>query len=315
MEVFADIVDHLRTDRIAGASIAQLVVDLEGQGLELPQINAHFAEAFGLSRRPNLEFVARTESGELDRDYLDNAIGQKVDENRKVWVAAPPYPGLHRRRDREAFKSLAKRTGNILIVCAAHPSAGQHVGRPGYEPAPLGLLGVPRTTDPGRGLLAADPEAPELQGLLSADRSASYDDYVKSLVKRGYSIGSPADGFVIRDFHGTAFYPGYRLHGAYDLETGANAWTSPQGERMRAELNRRMGVELVQHGPLDIAEWVHSEVIDPARRPQPPALFFLPDGDVCVCHDAETMERYYRYYGIDWDRLYPARETQVEERA
>src|SRR4029453_13687074 len=98
---------------------------------------------------------------------------------------------------------------------------------------------------------------------------------------------------------------GYRIHGAYRREGGSNAWTSGQGEQIRAELNRRLGADLVQGGPHDIwAGRLELPEGHPLRGPQPPTLFFLPDGDVQVRSDAKSMELYYRFFGIDWDGLY-----------
>lgn len=116
------------------------------------------------------------------------------------------------------------------------------------------------------------------------------------------------------DRAGGASHAGYRLHGAYKLETGANAWTGSQGETLRAELNRRLGDDLVQSGPHDTwAERLELPESNPLHGPRPPVLFFLPDGDVQVRTDAKAMELYYRFLGIDWDALYPSTLPQEEE--
>jgi hypothetical protein len=111
-----------------------------------------------------------------------------------------------------------------------------------------------------------------------------------------------------------ASQPGYRLHGAYKLESGANAWTGSMGQRLRAELNLRLGQELVQSGPHDTwAERLDLPESDPLRGPQPPVLFFLPNGEVEVRSDAKGMELYCRFLGIDWDAAYASSLSQQEE--
>jgi hypothetical protein len=108
--------------------------------------------------------------------------------------------------------------------------------------------------------------------------------------------------------------PCYRLHGAYERETGRNAWTAREGEQLRAELNRRLGAELVRAGPHDTwAERLDLPEDDPRRGPMPPVLFFLPDGDVQVRTDARGMELYYRFLEIDWAKLYRTTRTEQTE--
>jgi hypothetical protein len=106
---------------------------------------------------------------------------------------------------------------------------------------------------------------------------------------------------------------GYRIHGAYRARDGANAWTAAAGETLRAELNRRLGADLIAGGPHDTwAERTQLDESDPRRGPQPPVLFFLPDGDVQVRFDARGMERYYRFLEIDWDEYYSTPLEQEE---
>lgn len=110
------------------------------------------------------------------------------------------------------------------------------------------------------------------------------------------------------------FGAGYRLHGAYRRATGVNAWTAAAGASLRAELNRRLGGELVRGGPIDTwQDRLERDDGEPSRGPRPPVLFFLPDGNVVVRDSVEGMERYYRFLGIDWDLLYPGIPAVEEE--
>ncbi len=307
-EVLSELVSDLRLRRSEGASVSQLVTYLQKLGLELSQINEHFRVAFCLSGRANLMMMPQKDSGELIPEVLDTYIGAKIDETLKQWINAPDYPDLMRRRDRHTFKVVARMTGNVFVVCAANRFAGQYIGKPGYKPLPVHSYGIARTTPPNQGLVAADPNEPKLEKLLkSLKPSKTYSQYKEYLTQLGFKVGNEEDGYILRDQSGSAFYPGYYLHGVYHEENGMNAWTGDQGEKIRAELNRRMGAELVQFGPHDVWDQrLNLEPANPLRGPQLPVLFFLPDGYVEVRFDAASMERYYRYLGIDWDTLYPS---------
>ena len=229
LEILADIVQDLRERRLAGASISQLVEHFHAQGMSVFSINQHFQAAFGVSHTANLNMLPKDQKGLPKAEFLDEMIAEQVDANLEQWKSAPRYPDLARRRDRDAFRQVAKRTGNIIIVCAA------------------------------------DPEATDESGW------------------------------------------GYQIHGAYKPGSGVNAWTSSEGEKMRAELNTRMGAELVRSGPLDMsAQRLALADDDPKKGPRPPVLFFLPDGAVHVRTDAKGMELYYRFLKINWDQIYPA---------
>jgi len=307
MGMLGEIVDGLRARRLAGAAVSQLVADLRRDGMRLQDVAQYVREAFLLSGQANIALIPQLESGEPDPNILDSYIAECVDAAKPRWKLAPPYPDLLRRRDRLAFEQVARRHGLVLIVCGAERAAARYIGQPGFRPAPHPLLGVPRRQPPNQGLLSADPEVPELRPILNLlSDDGTYDGYQAALARRGLCIGSDADGYLIRDASGLALYPGYRLHGAFRYDNGANAWTAGRGEMLRAELNRRLGAELVTTGPHDT--WAQrSELSDdnPLRGPLPPVLFFLPDGNVEVRTDARGMERFYRFLGVNWDILYP----------
>jgi hypothetical protein len=292
-EVLGEIVAHLRAERLAGVPVSQLVAQLQQQGLDLPQVNEHFREAFSLSGPADL-IVLKRASGDRFHQMLDEYVGPMIDTNLGKWKAARAYPDLMRRRDRHAFKEAARRTGYIFVVCAAEAASGQYIGRPGFTVFPIHPFVNVRRSPPNEGLVAAEP-------------GDAVDPYGRKLESLGLAVGLKEDGFIVRDRAGTAFYPGYYLHGVYEKEGGSNAWTGNEGERIRASLNRAMGQELVLFGPHDI--WDQRLELDedsPLRGPRSPVLFFLPNGSVEVRHDARTMELYYRFLGIDWDSLYPA---------
>jgi hypothetical protein len=314
-EVLSEIIADLRRKRLEGATISQLVAEFHQQGLDLDQINRHFREGFGPSRHMNLTMMPKDESGNLIPDLLDDFIGSRVDASRDEWSDAPAYPDLMRRRDRHTFRQLARLTGNIFIVCAADRVAGQYIGKPGYRPAPYPMLGVPRSSPPNQGLLAADPNALTFRKLLESTTPATdYEQYQQHLERLAFKVGNQRDGYIIRDQNGSAFYAGYQLHGVYKEDGGSNAWTGSEGEKLRAELNRRMGEDLIQTGPLDRwAERLDLAETNPFCGPRPPVLFFLPNGNVQVRSDAKSMELYYRFLGIRWEDLYPSELPRDEE--
>ena len=132
--------------------------------------------------------------------------------------------------------------------------------------------------------------------------------------EQDFRVGGEDEGYVLRDASGVAFYPGYYLHGVYHARNGMNAWTGEDGERIRRELNQRLGEELIRMGPHD--NWdqrsATGQLAGP-RGPKPPVLFFLPDGNVEVRHDARSMELYCRYLNIPWWTLYPDVPEPLEE--
>lgn len=293
LEVLGEIVARLRAERLAGVPVSRLIVQLQQQGLELPQVNEHFMEAFFLPGPADLIVLERA-SGDRFHQMLDEYVGPMIDQTLGKWKAAPAYPDLMRRRDRQVFKAAARRTGYIFVVCAAEAASGQYIGRPGFRAFPFHPFVTARRFPPNEGVIAAETDNP----------AGVYGGELEPL---GLAVGSEEDGFIVRDRAGTAFYPGYYLHGVYNKEGRSNAWTGSEGEKIRASLNRAMGQELVLFGPHDV--WGRRLDLDEGslwRGPRPPVLFFLPDGSVEVRHDARSMELYYRYLGIDWDSLYPA---------
>ena len=306
-DIYGELVDALRTRRSDGTSVSELVQFLSDQGLELHAINDHISAAFALSGAVNLEMLSKDRSSVPEPKILDVHVAKLIDDRKPEWQAADPYPDLMRRRDRQAFKEVARLHDSVIVVCAANPHSGSYIGTEGFEPLPHFLPGLPRSENPDKGLIAVDPNEPRLMQLLQGlNPKWSYSDYVNYLNERGYLVHKEGKGYVLEDADGVRFHPAYKVHGMYKKETGENAWTGSSGEHIRSQLNRRMEKELVQTGPHD--QWDIRQTVDPQHplwAPQVPVLFFLPSGHVEVRFHKEGMERYYRFLNIDWDSLYP----------
>jgi hypothetical protein len=314
-EVLNEIVAEVRRLRVGGARASAIARELTNRGLMGTEIKAHFDAAFGIDVVNPLYWPCDAD-GQFIAAKLDKLIEPLIDSAGDAWTLAPAYPDLLRRRDRHAFRGLARETGNIFVVRAAEPRAAQYVGRAGFRPFPIHLLDVTRLEAPNEGLVAADPGSEELAATLAALRPPlSFEGYRDRLAAEGLSIADAAEGFVIRDRSGTRFYSGYQLLGVYRNQSGSSAWSGREGERLRWALNRRMGEDLVQFGPHD--DWDGRRALEPGNRlrgPLAPALFFTPDGNVNVRFDAESIASYYRFLGIDWDSLYPPDPIPAPER-
>lgn len=311
-EIIGEIVDAIRSARPGGEKASSIIRRLTAAGLIEPFVANYLDAAFCLrGRGPSIALLPHNPDGSLVERIVDRDFDQLIEEFRPVWSKAGPYPDLMRRRDRHAFRAVARATDAILIVRAADRRAARYISAAGHSPAPPELPACARTTEPNRALMAADPDDPRLASFIAARfPGASYDDYRRELGELGFSISGPESGYVVRDAAGSVFYPGYYLLGAYGNSNHRNAWTGNDGERIRAALNRALGHDLAQWGPHDSAE---------ARRggrggfdgPCFPALFFFPDGDVKTRVDLKGVASLYRYLEIDWDRLYAPKPAEV----
>jgi hypothetical protein len=304
-EVLSEIVTEIRRLRIEGAGVFQIARALKQRGLSDIELKRHIDAAFSIDII-NPMYLYDNE-GQFKEASFNRIVEPLITAAGEGWQRAKPYPGLLRRRDRHAFRALARETGTVVIVQAALPEAARYVGQNGFRPFPLHLLDVASLVPPHAGLVAADPESAELREALGALRPAlSYQGYLERLSAEGFAVAGPGEGFIIRDREGTRFYPGYRLLGVYRGRSGASAWTGAEGEKIRWMLNRRMGEDLVQFGPHD--DWEGRRCLEPGhplRGPFSPALFFTSEGNVMVEFDAESIRDTYRFFGIDWDALYP----------
>lgn len=308
-EIAGHIVDDLRARYLDGERVSALVRYLKRLNIGTTLMEKYLEEAFCLSRELDLAHIPTDDRGDL----AEKTLGPLINETKAVWSSAPPYPDLMRRRDRQTFRTLARLTGNVFIVKAANPYAGFYIGKEGYRPCPSRLMGAARLTAPNPGLVAADPKNTRLIEILRIETPhKTYEQYVDDLKSAGFTVGNESDGYLIRDAAKTAFYPGYYLHGVYKISNGLSAWTGHDGDRLRAELNKRMGEDLIQYGPHD--GWdLRTELggRGPIAGPQLPVIFFLPNGNADVRFEADSMARFYSLLKVDWDALYPEPETAV----
>jgi hypothetical protein len=272
--------------RRGGARTAELIAYLDGIARDPNAQTKYLKAAFEIGGF-NLFSMPRGPDRRVVPEVLNERIDPFIDDAAPRWQSAEPYPDLYRRRDREVFRVVAQETGNIFFVCSANPWSGQYVGQPGYRPCPWYFGGAVRKDKPNAGLISWAPEA---------------EDALKDM---GLRVAAEEEGFVVRDAAGAAFFPGYELHGVYSAETGANAWTGRQGDRIRAKMNRAMGLDLIQVGPRDSSERrLALPPEHPARRPKLPVLQFGPHGDVDVIFDEEALQKRYAFHGIDWAAAY-----------
>jgi hypothetical protein len=230
---------------------------------------------------------------------------QLIKEHRVEWERER-VPELMRLRDYFSFMQFAQQERVIVVVCGANPAAGRWIGQPRIA-CYGGALPIPsRETAPNDGLLAADPDDARLIELLrSYDPTVSYESYVELLRAHGLKVRPANEGYVVEDEAGRLLHEPYRLHGVYDAESNETAWTSKQGERLRASLNRHLGGDLVQFGPQD--NWAlrnDQRIAGPFFGPQTPVLVFDRDQGIGERLSPRKLAQL-EPYRFQWDDLYP----------
>jgi hypothetical protein len=240
-----------------------------------------------------------------DRAETNAAWSQLIEEHRERWQREP-VPELMRLRDYFSFMQFCQQEQVLVVVVAANPAAGQWIGAPGvacYDgPVPL----VSRIDSPHAGLLAADPNDPQLVALLAGFAPAlAYSAYVAKLAELGLRVAGADEGYVVVDRAGRRLHEAYRLLGVYDAKTDAPAWTAANGERLRAALNRHLGRELVLCGPHDAWEYRNDPEVAGLRvGPLVPALEFNPKQNINPILAPDDLELIYPYK-IRWADLFP----------
>jgi hypothetical protein len=236
----------------------------------------------------------------------EGSVSKLISQHRAVW-SAQRFPELMRIRDYFAFLEFSRDQQVILTVCTANPFSGRYIGQPGFRPYAGTLFVVSNDTDPDRGLVSADPNDARLINALARYAPAlSYEEYVMRLEQLGYRVRPPGERYLVEDAGGHALFEGYRLHGAYDVDSGSPAWTAKRGERLRAALNRRLGGELVHFGPHD--QWQHRNdlaIAGPLSGPRLPAIAFHPDGEIDPILTIRDMGWGITQIEQHWKRLYP----------
>ena len=150
-EVLGDLVNELRARRARGRRAAGLVRFLIENGIELAIAAQLFRAAFG--RHFTNFLVLQSSSGEVDWDLLNARVEGDIDAACDTWMALPAFPDLASRRDREAFRSVARRRGINILVCALDPGRNVRGAAPSTSPVRAAGLDGPeprRTTIPWR---------------------------------------------------------------------------------------------------------------------------------------------------------------------
>lgn len=306
-EILSSVVAHLREARARGEKPSALVRHYTQAGMTPNAARRHFEAAFLVSL-PSFLYLAWDATDAEGIASFDEVLEPPIDSARERWSVAAPYPDLYRRRDRDAFRALAKATQATVIVQAIDPAASRYVGLAGHRPFPLPFLGWTSRVPAHAGLIAADSADRQLRARLQQLRPAlSHREYLDVLERHGLVVASEDEGSLVLDAEGNRHYPGYRVIGAYREATGMPVWTGEDGDRLRRELNLHMGIDLVQYGPLD--QWQGREALEPGnplRGPHLPAIFFGADGNVTVIDDVESMAIEYRALKVDWTALHPA---------
>lgn len=222
---------------------------------------------------------------------------------------ARKFPNAHsansrgmRKRDNAVFSQMAKGGGKIIIVRNSNAAATQYVGKKGYKPKPEAMKAKTRKSPPNEGLAAADPGDPRFKELMQQDGCSNPREWVDKKLGKDWTIGTPEQGYVIRDPQGNAYYSDYDLHGVYDGKTGANAYS----EGFRDGLNRRMGEDMVQHGTHD--QWGsrnNPKAAGDNYGPQPPCTAYTPDGKAVHLETVADMKAFYKEHNINFDAIYP----------
>ena len=299
-------VRQLRQMRLAGASSRDLMAHLQPyfpdtRAMAVRYLNYTFLGA-GLRLVGVLRMGKWEDFGAADPIWpMADAL---IDGAKDEWSGAP-VPELMRIRDYVAFLEFTREQRVIATVRAAHPSAGQWVGRAGAR-CYAGRLCVPSlATGPHAGLLAADPADPALQATLAAYGGLAYRDYLDSLAADGYRVLTADAGFALVDRDGRRQYDGYRLHGVHDAQTNQPVWTGRRGEQLRSALNRCLGEELVRFGPHD--EWEHrndQRLAGPLWGPQVPAIEFTAGERIRNILSTKELAQGAPYESR-WSELYP----------
>ncbi len=218
--------------------------------------------------------------------------------NEEFAPATYPEKRGMRKRDDRVLSSVARDEGKIILVRNSNAAALDYVGKPGYKAKSPTMKEKTRQTPPNKGLVAADPNDPRFKQFLE-DEGLSYDEYCKKLEADGtYTIGTPAEGYVLRDQEGAAFYSDYDLHGVYD---GRSPTSSAYTEEFKGKLNEQFNGEIIQHGPHDDWPGAYDEAKGGANYgPQPPVTAYLPDGTSVHLETIADMKRFYSAHGIPW---------------
>jgi hypothetical protein len=305
---FGHIVRELRGLRLGGARVPDLLSFLEravpdARDSAWPR---YLGQAFSLGLRLHGSlFLEPMRLGPPSEEAVRLAESW-IDENAPLWQAEETAE-LMRVRDYYTFLEVAVAHDLFVNVCAANPFAGAFIGRSGHRCYDGPSFAIARVRPPNRGLLAADPDDERLRAALRrSPRPMTYDTYLRALRAEGIRVLDASEGYVLEDGDGCRLHEPYRLHGIYERATGLSAWTPERGEGLRAELNRRLGHDLVQGGPHDDWESRNDpDVAGPRQGPQLPVIHFSADGSIRSFLTVARLARSCPPYSQHWSRLYP----------
>ncbi len=249
-------------------AVVRTLRDLRSKGAGAYDLLAHLQPRFPDSRAVAVGYInaAFTKNGLRMHTALRGGMWAHFDRDNEVFLVADQFidaakddwmgkrfPELIRTRDYFAFLEFAVAHKLYVIVCDATPLAAPLIGVAGHRCYDGTTFVVSRETPPHEGCVAADPEDTRLRDGLAAYPGSGlpYAAYVARLAEEGLHVASAEEGYAVLDASGCRLYQGYRLHGVYDSETGRSAWTGKAGERLRGEINERLGHELVLKGPHD----------------------------------------------------------------
>jgi hypothetical protein len=306
------VIRRLREMRLAGAGSFELMSHLRAlfpdfRTLASKYMNRAFSEK-GLKLELVLGFGKWNDHGPESEVW--EMADRFIDQTKDYWSQSR-FPELMRLRDYFSFLEFSAKHRAHVIVCDADYNAGPLIGRSGYRCFDGDDFVVSREQAPHVGCLAADPADARLVSALAAfSPFLSYPNYVDRLRRRAITVAGPEEGHVLRAPDGSLLYQGYRLHGVYSEGDFESMWTAASGEHLRAEFNRRLGHELVVHGPHD--DWELRSALGiagPRFGPQAPALEFQPEGSIRNFFSVDDMKFKSPVYQKNWSRLYPDEST------
>ena len=105
LEILGTVVNELRARRARGVRASELVRFVDELGIY---------KAFGFVIPGSFHFHLHDDG--LDYEAIGFIADPLIDAARARWTTAPPYPDLASRRDREAFRAVAKRRRVYLLV-------------------------------------------------------------------------------------------------------------------------------------------------------------------------------------------------------
>jgi hypothetical protein len=302
------VIRRLRAMRLAGAGSFELMSHLrplcpDFRMAASKYMNRAFSET-------GLKLVLFLGFGKWDDHGPESEVWEMadslIDQTKDYW-SQNHFPELMRLRDYFSFLEFSAKHSAHIIVCAADYNAGPLIGRSGYRCFDGDDFVVSREQAPHVGCLAADPADARLVSALAAfSPPLSYADYVDRLRRRAITVAGPEEGHVLRAPDGSLLHQGYRLHGVYREGDFKSMWTAAAGEQLRAELNRRLGHELVVHGPHDDWELRNDRgIAGPRFGPQAPALEFQPQGSIENFFSVDDLRLGSPVYRNKSPRLYP----------